>query len=103
MRKRMLKWIGVVMIAGLLIGDIGVLIAASGGPPGGSDPSCTSGGPGATTCSIQVSGGIAGIGGSFECSVTCGSGYYACCSATAMGCNCKPTAGSGSGSSGSHN
>ncbi len=32
---------------------------------------CISGGPGATSCSIKT--------WKFECSVTCGDGYYACC------------------------
>jgi hypothetical protein len=103
MRKKMLKWISAVLIAGLLIADIGVIIAAAGGPSSGNDPSCDSGGPGAITCSIQVAGGIAGFGGSFECSVTCGSGYYACCSVSEMGCNCKPSLGAGSGGNGSSN
>ena len=54
---------------------------------------CLSGGPGSTACSH--SGGIGvtvvGSGGStnVECSVTCGTGYYACC--TAIGCKCVKT------------
>ncbi len=41
---------------------------------------CSSGGPGATSCSIDdpISG----------CSVSCASGYYACCSAGSNNCYC---------------
>ena len=45
------------------------------------DPRCISGGPGATSCSIDA--GVAGVG--VGCSVGCGRGY-ACCGA--MGCIC---------------
>lgn len=43
---------------------------------------CVSGGPGSTDCSIE--GSIAG--GGAGCSVSCASGYYACCSLS--GCHC---------------
>lgn len=46
--------------------------------PGGS---CTSGGTGATQCSID---GAFGTG----CSVTCGTGYYACCDDNTVKCYC---------------
>jgi hypothetical protein len=49
---------------------------------GGGGGGCNSGGPGATACSIEAT--VLGSGGS--CSVTCGPGYYACCSYTG---NCK--------------
>lgn len=42
------------------------------------DSSCFAGGPGSSQCSIEA----AGVG----CSVTCNSGFYACCSA--LGCRC---------------
>lgn len=42
---------------------------------------CMNGGPGATSCSYSIVGGT-GSG----CSVTCNSGYYACC--TLSGCHC---------------
>jgi hypothetical protein len=46
---------------------------------------CDAGGAGATSCS-KASGG-------YSCSVSCGSGYYACCNdhtVTPPSCNCKP-------------
>jgi hypothetical protein len=49
---------------------------------GGGGGGCNSGGPGATSCSIEAT--VLGSGGS--CSVSCGPGYYACCSYSA---NCK--------------
>lgn len=45
--------------------------------------SCNSGGEGSTSCSISVL--------SVECSVTCGNGYYSCCSLTRVpSCGCIP-------------
>ncbi len=41
--------------------------------------SCDAGGKGATDCSIEHSGSIAGTGVNFKCNVKCGSGYFACC------------------------
>lgn len=47
---------------------------------------CSSGGEGAVSCSESWESGTQGGG----CSVTCGSGYYACCnSASGGGCVCK--------------
>lgn len=46
---------------------------------------CDSGGEGANSCSTQSSSGTG-------CSVSCGSGYYACCNQTAIGpddCHCN--------------
>lgn len=40
---------------------------------------CSSGGPGSTSCSYSANGQ--------SCSVTCGAGYYACCTATVK-CQC---------------
>jgi hypothetical protein len=95
MRKKILTWMSAMVIAGLMISNAGIILAESGG--GGTDPSCTSGGPGSVSCSIMLSGGIAGSGGSVECSLTCGQGFYACCSVSEMGCRCKPYANSGGG------
>lgn len=50
-----------------------------GGVPG--DSQCTSGGPGSTSC--QVDDIYSG------CSVSCGSGYYACCKGSNNTCFCK--------------
>jgi hypothetical protein len=50
---------------------------------------CTSGGPGSTSCSTSVSGGGGGISGGTSCSVTCSSGYYACCNAYHNKCQCR--------------
>lgn len=40
---------------------------------------CDSGGMGATDCSVEVSGTVAGSGVTERCSVKCGEGTYACC------------------------
>lgn len=44
---------------------------------------CTSGGEGATSCSITIGFKI----GDFSCSNSCGDGYYACCGPG--GCSCE--------------
>jgi hypothetical protein len=46
---------------------------------GGTKPSCSQGGEGSTSCSVEAVG--------FSCSVSCASGYYACCSVS-KGCKC---------------
>lgn len=46
---------------------------------------CINGGEGAVSCASSGGGTIAGFGGSAGCSVTCSTGYYACCGLT---CNC---------------
>ncbi|WP_166437238.1 hypothetical protein [Niastella caeni] len=43
---------------------------------------CTSGGPGSSSCSISEPLPPQ------SCSVTCGSGYYACCQSSTVSCNC---------------
>jgi hypothetical protein len=48
--------------------------------------SCSSGGPGSTSCS--TSSGIGNLGTS--CQVSCSSGYYACCNAYENKCQCRP-------------
>lgn len=40
---------------------------------------CYNGGPGANQCSIEAGITIVGNGVSANCSVSCNSGYYACC------------------------
>jgi len=53
-------------------------------PGGGGGASCTSGGPGATSCSIGDTIGPIGT----SCSVTCSDGYYACCKTSNTTCKC---------------
>jgi hypothetical protein len=53
----------------------------SGGPSGGGT-SCAAGGAGSSQCSYEWS---TPIGGS-SCSVTCDSGYYACCNVESCKC-----------------
>lgn len=43
---------------------------------------CSSGGQGATSCSITIGFKI----GEFSCSNSCGDGYYACCNPGGCGC-----------------
>jgi hypothetical protein len=52
-------------------------------------PYCHNGGPGATACSISSGITIPVIGGGTTtgCQVSCGTGYYACCS---FRCTCVP-------------
>ena len=49
---------------------------------------CLNGGPGATSCdhSIELPSIFGSGGGSIDCGVECGDGYYACCNAT---CTCE--------------
>ena len=55
---------------------------------GGEDynPYCHNGGPGSISCSIEGGINVAGYGVSAKCSVSCSSGYYACCG---LRCTCK--------------
>lgn len=50
---------------------------------------CEAGGPGAVSCSVTTSAGgnVLGSGGSASTTytVTCGTGYYACCNGTPLG------------------
>ena len=52
----------------------------------GSCGYCYSGGPGATSCSIEAGTEILGLGASMGCSVTCSGSYYACCSLRCICC-----------------
>lgn len=54
---------------------------------GESGIGCIAGGPGSTGCTIEISAQVVGSGGTLTCSVTCASGFYACCTIT--GCTCK--------------
>lgn len=53
---------------------------------GNFNPYCYNGGTGSTSCSIEGGITILGYGVSAGCSVSCGSGYYACCG---LKCTCK--------------
>ena len=70
------------------------IIFATPGTGGATDPQCQSGGPGSTSCSGSWS--ICGV--TTSCSVTCGSGSYACCYLELLEAKCicksnsKPTA-----------
>ncbi len=50
----------------------------------GSELDCTSGGPGATECSVDSS--IASV--ATGCSVSCSDGFYACCDSSTSVCKC---------------
>lgn len=52
---------------------------------------CHAGGGGATSCSVNLSGGGGGGSVGFGCTVTCGSGYYACCNRYYNRCVCRKT------------
>lgn len=52
----------------------------------GSSNICVSGGKGATACSITAGTTVVGVGLSGGCSVSCDSGYYACCG---INCTCE--------------
>lgn len=56
-------------------------IGGDGGGKTHPEALCYSGGPGATSCSTHGTGG-------YGCSVSCGSGYYACCDMDGLECKC---------------
>lgn len=56
--------------------------AQYGGGGGSGGTSCAAGGPGSTSCSYRWD---SPFGGS-SCSVTCQSGYYACCNVESCKC-----------------
>ena len=51
----------------------------------GESSYCYAGGVGSTSCSIDAGIEILGVGVAGGCSVSCNSGYYACCS---LRCTC---------------
>lgn len=69
--------------------EVNALENPTSGGTGGSY-TCSSGGPGSTSCSVS-SNGVFGelFGGGTECSVTCSPGYYACCNAYHNKCQCR--------------
>jgi hypothetical protein len=79
MRKHQL--IRAFSIALLGIGLMSTVSAAQDelpGDGGGGGAACQNGGPGATSCYVDMY--------LYQCSVTCNTGYYACC--TLAGCSC---------------
>ncbi|MFV0506994.1 MAG: hypothetical protein ACK5L5_09850 [Bacteroidales bacterium] len=62
-----------------------IQLAFANGESGGDEGCDCADGPGASECSC--SGEILGIG--MDCSVTCQTGYYACCSDLNDGATCK--------------
>jgi hypothetical protein len=59
--------------------------------PFGTTPNetCNQGGPGSTACSYSKDGRVGPFGGGTSCSVTCGSGHYACCKEECVGISCQ--------------
>lgn len=56
---------------------------------GGDSYTCSSGGPGSSSCTVSANIGIGDGSGGTSCSVTCNSGYYACCNAYYNKCQCR--------------
>lgn len=63
--------------------NLALLAGPGSGGTGSGSVSCTSGGPGASTCEITYTVGGTGI----SCSVTCLAPFYACCN---LGWNLDP-------------
>jgi hypothetical protein len=80
-REKVIYYLSAVLFALLYLvpGLSGSYVDAQCGGGGGGGSSCTSGGPGSSSCSLEYLG--------VSCSVTCNTGYYACCSASG-GCVC---------------
>lgn len=105
MKNRSLIWMVAITF---LLSVFNVGIAFSDVPGGQVDPSCDSGGPGSTSCTVKYEGSVGGGGASggaaMECSVTCSEGTYACCSISStfpfITCKCKGGTGNTSGTSG---
>ena len=88
MKKKILKKVLSFSVALAFLLTNAQIISGAPGTGSGTDPQCTSGGPGSTSCSGSWT--IAGTG--VSCSVTCSSGYYACCYLSLMldpKCVCK--------------
>ncbi len=105
MKKRSL----IVMIAAIfMLSLMNISVAFSEQTGGAVDPTCDSGGPGATSCTIKYGGSVGGGGASggadIECSVECSQGTYACCSLSItfpfVTCKCKGGTGNTGGTSG---
>lgn len=73
------------LITGLTTGTLDDVVKSNGPlKPKVEKLTCTSGGVGATQCS--TGSGIGSV--NTECSVSCGSGYYACCDDNVTKCKC---------------
>jgi len=70
-------------ISSVVLADIEALADSESNNSGSY--TCTSGGPGASQCSTSANIGGSGTG----CSVTCISGYYACCNNYENKCQCR--------------
>lgn len=68
------------------ISDIGSVVELYGNKSDRKDEDCSSGGEGSSSCSVAGSVGNVKSNG---CSVTCESGYYACCNDSSFKCSCK--------------
>ena len=81
-RNQFLRYASAAVLA-LSLSIIGTEARADDPPelPRGGEGGCSSGGPGATSCSMTNALGS-------SCSVTCGTGYYACCSTGGPSCSC---------------
>jgi hypothetical protein len=75
------------IVLSLALVDIETLAHAESGDT--TDYTCTSGGPGSSSCSVSINGSIGGGGGGTSCNVDCISGYYACCNAMQNKCQCR--------------
>jgi len=96
MKNNFLKSIMVLFLCGLMLANVNVMFAEhpseqhldlfeGGAGASGSTYTCSSGGPGSTSCSVEVGAG----GGSTGCNVSCSSGYYACCNSYVNKCQCR--------------
>ena len=56
---------------------------------GENEFTCSSGGPGSSSCSASSNVGVSGASGGTSCSVTCNNGYHSCCNAYHNKCQCK--------------
>lgn len=101
MKKNILKGLMALSLCGLLTMNINELFGrpygigdvAIKGRSDGTSIVCSAGGPGSSSCSTSstLSGDLGSSGGSIStsCTVTCNSGYYACCNNFHNTCKCK--------------
>ncbi len=80
MKKKILKNVAILTFALFGLGIIGSNVIA--------DDNCTHGGPGSSSCSVTWTQGFLGFKFSGGCSISCGSGYYACCHVGDNNCDC---------------